>query len=250
MTLDDFASKLRRATDVVFFTGAGISTESGIPDFRSPGGKWTRMQPVYFDDFMSSEEARVQAWQRKKESYQLYKDVQPNIGHTSISDFERRGKLLGLITQNIDGLHSRGGVSDDKIVELHGSDRTVVCLSCRKEFDPDEVLASLGEEFTSPRCDACDGLLKTGTISFGQPMPQAAMQQAQVWSEAADVFIVVGSSLVVQPAASFPVIAKQAGALLAIVNREATHIESLADYSYQGEIGEFFRQLNPLLADA
>ena len=250
MTLDDFAAKLRRADNIVFFTGAGISTESGIPDFRSPGGKWTRMKPVYFDDFMNSEEARVQAWQRKKESYQLYKDVEPNIGHTSISDFERRGKLLGLITQNIDGLHSRGGVSDDKIVELHGSDRTVVCLSCRKEFDPDEVLASLGEEFTSPRCDACDGLLKTGTISFGQPMPPAAMQQAQIWSEAADVFIVVGSSLVVQPAASFPVIAKQAGALLAIVNREATHIEALADYSYQGEIGEFFRELAPLLADA
>ena len=250
MTLDDFAARLRRANDVVFFTGAGISTESGIPDFRSPGGKWTRMRPVYFDEFMSSEEARVQAWQRKKESYNLYKEVKPNIGHTSISDFEKRGKLLGLITQNIDGLHSRGGVSDDKIVELHGSDRTVVCLSCRKEFDPDEVLASLGETFSSPRCDACDGLLKTGTISFGQPMPQAAMQQAQIWSEAADVFIVVGSSLVVQPAASFPVIAKQAGALLAIVNREPTHIESLADYSYQGEIGEFFRKLHPLLADA
>ncbi len=250
MNLDDFAARLRRATDIVFFTGAGISTESGIPDFRSPGGKWTRMRPVYFDEFVSSEEARVQAWQRKKESYQLYKDVEPNVGHTSIGDFEKRGKLLGLITQNIDGLHSRGGVSDEKTVEIHGSDRTVVCLGCGKLFDPDEVLASLGETFTSPRCDACDGLLKTGTISFGQPMPQAAMQQAQAWSEAADVFIVVGSSLVVQPAASFPVIAKQAGALLAIVNREPTHIEPLADYSYQGEIGEFFHTLNPLLADA
>ena len=171
MHLDDFASRLRRATDIVFFTGAGISTESGIPDFRSPGGTWTRMKPVYFDDFISSEEARVRAWQRKKESHQLYKEVKPNIGHTSISDFEKRGKLLGLITQNIDGLHSRGGVSEDKIVELHGSDRTVVCLGCGKDFDPDEVLESLGEEFTSPRCDACDGLLKSGTISFGQPMP-------------------------------------------------------------------------------
>ncbi len=250
MTLDDFASRLRRATDVVFFTGAGISTESGIPDFRSPGGKWTRMRPVYFDEFISSEEARVRAWQRKKESHHLYKEVKPNIGHTSISDFEKRGKLLGLITQNIDGLHSRGGVSDDKIVELHGSDRTVVCLVCGKDFDPDEVLESLGETFTSPRCDACDGLLKSGTISFGQPMPQEAMQQARVWSEAAEVFIVVGSSLVVQPAASFPIIAKQAGALLAIVNREATPIQSLADYSCEGEVGEFFRKLNPLLADA
>lgn len=250
MNLDEFAARLRRATDIVFFTGAGISTESGIPDFRSPGGKWTRMKPVYFDEFVSSEETRVEAWQRKKESYRMYKEVKPNIGHTSIGDFDKRGKLLGLITQNIDGLHSRGGVSDEKIVELHGSDRTVVCLSCGKLFDPDEVMASLGETFTSPRCDACDGLLKTGTISFGQPMPQAAMRQAQIWSEAAEIFIVVGSSLVVQPAASFPVIAKQAGALLAIVNREPTHIEPLADYSYQGEIGEFFHELNPLLADA
>ena len=126
----------------------------------------------------------------------------------------------------------------------------MVCLGCGKDFDPDEVLESLGETFTSPRCDACDGLLKSGTISFGQPMPQAAMQQAQVWSEAAEIFIVVGSSLVVQPAASFPIIAKQAGSLLAIVTGKATPIESLADYSYEGEIGEFFRTLSPLLADA
>lgn len=250
MTLDDLAARIRRTNDIVFFTGAGISTESGIPDFRSPGGKWTRMRPVYFDEFVSSEEARVRAWQRKKESHRLYQEVKPNIGHTSIGDFEKRGKLLGLITQNIDGLHRRGGVSEDRIVELHGSDRTVVCLGCGKNFDPDEILESLGEAFTSPRCDACHGLLKSGTISFGQPMPQAAMQQARAWSEAADIFIVVGSSLVVQPAASFPVIARQAHALLAIVNREATPIESLADYSYRGEIGEFFRRLKPLLADA
>lgn len=250
MNLDDLAARIRHSSDIVFFTGAGISTESGIPDFRGPGGKWTRMRPVYFDEFVNSEEARVQAWQRKKESYQLYKEAQPNIGHTSISTLEKRGNLLGLITQNIDGLHSRGGVSDEKIVELHGSDRTVICLGCSKIFDPDKILAGLGETFTSPRCDTCDGLLKSGTISFGQPMPQAAMQQAQIWSEAAEIFIVVGSSLAVQPAASFPVIAKQAGALLAIVNREATPLESLADYSYEGEIGEFFRKVSPLLNDA
>ena len=250
MTLEDFAARVRRAADIVFFTGAGISTESGIPDFRSPGGTWTRMKPVYFDEFLSSEEARVRAWRRKKESHRLYQEVEPNIGHTSIRDLEKRGQLLGLITQNIDGLHSRGGVSEDKIVELHGSDRTVACLGCGKAFDPDAVLEALGEEFVSPRCDACNGLLKSGTVSFGQPMPREAMQRAQAWSEAAEIFVVVGSSLVVQPAASFPVVAKQAGALLAIVNREATHMDSLADYLYQGEIGEFFRNLNPLLSDA
>ena len=230
------AEWLVRADNPVIFTGAGMSTESGIPDFRSPGGIWSKYRTVYFDEFINSEEARVQAWQRKKESYQLYKEVLPNIGHTSISAFEKRGNLLGLITQNIDGLHSRGGVSDEKIVELHGSDRTVICLGCSKIFDPDKILANLGETFASPRCNACDGLLKSGTISFGQPMPQAAMQQAQFWCDAAETFFVVGSSLAVQPAATFPVIAKQAGALLAIVNREATPLESLADYSFEGEI--------------
>jgi len=250
MTLEDFAAKLRHSTEIVFFTGAGISTESGIPDFRSPGGTWTRMKPIYFDEFLSSEEARVRTWQRKKESHELYKDVKPNIGHTSIGNLEQRGKLLGLITQNIDGLHSRGGVSDEKLIELHGTDRRVVCLNCGKEFDPDTVMESLVGNFESPRCDACAGLLKSATISFGQPMPTAAMQRAQELSEAAEVFVVVGSSLQVQPAASFPVIAKQAGAFLGIINRDPTPIDAMGDYVYQGEIGQFFRDFNPLLTDA
>lgn len=248
--LEAFAAKMRHSTQIVFFTGAGISTESGIPDFRSPGGIWTRMKPIYFDEFLHSEEARIRAWRRKKESHELYKNVKPNIGHTSIGELDRRGKLLGLITQNIDGLHSRGGVSDEKVVELHGTDRRVVCLECGKEFDPDAILESLTEEFASPRCDRCGGLLKSATISFGQSMPVAAMQRAQELSEAADVFVVVGSSLQVQPAASFPVIAKQSGAFLAIVNRDPTPIDPIADYVYQGESGEFFRCLNPLLTDA
>jgi NAD-dependent deacetylase len=249
MELDEFATRLRQFRDIVFFTGAGISTESGVPDFRSPGGVWTKYQPVYFQDFIASEAARIRHWQLKKATYELYKKVQPNIGHYAIRDFEKRGQLLGLITQNIDGLHGISGVSGDKIVELHGTDRLVTCLECGKRFGPARVYEDLGEDFSAPTCDACGGLLKSANVSFGQQMPVKAMQRAQAWSEAAEVFIVLGSSLQVQPAASFPVIAKRNGALLAINNRDETPLDDVADFIYQGGIGEFFGQLNPLLTD-
>jgi NAD-dependent deacetylase len=250
MRPEEFASKLASSRNIVFFTGAGISTESGVPDFRSPGGVWTKYQPVYFQDFIASEAARVRHWQLKKATYELYKKVQPNIGHYAISDFEKRRQLLGLITQNIDGLHGLSGVSDDKIVELHGTDRLVTCLECGKRFEPASVYEPLSENFTAPRCDACGGLLKSANVSFGQQMPLQAMQRAQAWSEAAEVFIVLGSSLQVQPAASFPVIAKRSGALLAIINRDETPLDDLADFVHQGGIGEFFKKLGPLLVDA
>jgi NAD-dependent deacetylase len=250
MRLEEFASKLRSCRDVVFFTGAGISTESGVPDFRSPGGVWTKYQPVYFQDFVSSEPARIQHWKLKKATYELYKKVKPNTGHHAIRDFEKRGQLLGLITQNIDGLHSIAGVSPEKLVEIHGTDRLVTCLSCHKRFEPSAVYESLAEEFSAPTCDACGGFLKSANVSFGQSMPVEAMQRAQSWSEAAEIFVVIGSSLQVQPAASFPVIAKRGGALLAIVNRDETPLDDLADFIHRGAIGEFFNQLSPLLMDA
>jgi NAD-dependent deacetylase len=249
MTLQELAREIRNRGEIVFFTGAGISTESGVPDFRSPGGIWTKYSPVYFDDFVSSEEARVRYWMMKRETHELYKNVEPNIGHRSIAAFEQRDQLLGLITQNVDGLHGIAGVSPEKMVEMHGTDRKVSCLGCGKNFDPEPIYAHLTEDILPSPCDGCGGLLKPATISFGQPMPQAEMKRAQEWSEAAEVFIVVGSSLVVQPAASFPVIAKQNGALLAIINREPTPLDSLADYNFRGPIGEFFTELNPLLTD-
>ena len=249
MTLEEFAARVRSSRDVVFFTGAGISTESGVPDFRSPGGIWTRYQPVYYDEFVASEAARVRYWTMKRETHELYKNVRPNIGHHAIAAFEKRGRLLGLITQNVDGLHGVAGVSADKMVELHGTDRKVSCLGCGKQFDPAPIYDRLKEGIIPSPCDACGGFLKPATISFGQAMPQAAMRRAQEWSAAGEIFIVVGSSLVVQPAASFPVVAKENGALLAIVNREPTPLDDLADYNYRGAIGEFFTQLNPLLAD-
>ena len=249
MQLEQFAAQIRSHRDIVFFTGAGISTESGVPDFRSPGGVWTRYQPVYFQDFLTSEAARIQHWRLKKATYELFKTVKPNIGHYAICDFEQRGQLLGLITQNIDGPHKLAGVTTERLVELHGTDRLVTCLGCGKRFEPADVYESLPEEFSAPTCDACGGFLKSANISFGQQMPAEPMRRAQIWTETADVFIVVGSSLQVQPAASFPVIAKRNGALLAIINRDETPLDDIADYVFHGSIGDWFEQLGRLLTD-
>lgn len=249
MTLEAFAAKIRACRDIVFFTGAGISTESGVPDFRSPGGIWTRYSPVYYDDFVSSAEARLRYWKMKSETHKLYKNVHPNIGHYAIKTFEEKGQLLGLITQNVDGLHGIAGVSKEKIVELHGTDRQVTCLSCGKLFPGEEIYQTLVGDFSLPVCDQCGGFLKPATISFGQSMPVEAMRRAQELSESAEVFIVIGSSLQVHPAASFPVVAKQSGAFLAIINREETPLDELADYNYRGAIGEFFNKLNRLITD-
>src|SRR5262245_2280861 len=249
MELNEFAARLKESHAVVFFTGPGISTESGVPEFRSPGGVWTKYQPVLFQDFLASEAARVQHWQLKKATYELFKTVKPNLGHHAICQFEDRGQLLGLITQNIDGLHKMAGTSETKLVELHGTDRWVTCLRCAKRYQPQDVYEDWHEALPAPTCDSCGGYLKSANVSFGQSMPIEAMQRAQAWSEKADVFIVIGSSLQVQPAATFPVIAKRSGALLAIVNRDPTPIDDIADFVHNGAIGEFFLQLKPLLQD-
>ncbi|HUF41861.1 MAG TPA: Sir2 family NAD-dependent protein deacetylase [Verrucomicrobiae bacterium] len=247
MKLEEFALRVKDAEAIVFFTGAGISTESGVPDFRSPGGVWTKYQPVLFHDFLASEPARIQHWRLKKATYELFKTVKPNLAHYAVCEFEKRGQLLGLITQNIDGLHKIAGTSDEKLVELHGTDRLVTCLECGKRYAPADVYEDLGEEFTAPVCGECGGFLKSANVSFGQSMPVEAMRRAQRWSEQAEIFIVLGSSLQVQPAAAFPVIAQRHGALLAIVNRDPTPLDDLADYVYHGGIGEFFNRLRPLI---
>src|ERR1700675_3313186 len=173
MILQEFAHKIKNRRANVFFTGAAVSSDSGVPDFRSPGGIWTKYSPVYFDEFVSSKEARLRYWTMKRETHELYKNVQPNIGHHSIASFEQRGQLLGLITQNVDGLHAIAGVSPEKMVELHGTDRKVTCLDCGKEFDRAPIYARLVESIIPSPCDGCGGLIKPATISFGQPMPQA-----------------------------------------------------------------------------
>jgi NAD-dependent deacetylase len=247
MTLEEFAARITSAGAIVFFTGAGISTESGVPDFRSPGGVWTKYQPVLFEDFLASESARIQHWQLKKATYELFKTVEPNSAHYAICAYEQRGQMLGLITQNIDGLHKLAGCSEAKLVELHGTDRMVTCLQCDKRYQPADVYENLGETFTAPTCDECGGFLKSANVSFGQSMPVEAMRRAQAWSEQADIFIVLGSSLQVQPAASFPVIAKRAGALLAIINRDPTPLDEIADFVHHGAIGAFFEKLKSSL---
>ena len=249
MTVQEFAAKLRESHEIVVFTGAGISTESGIPDFRSPGGLWTRYRPVTFQEYMSTESARIEAWKRRLETYEAHKNAKPNIGHYFIQSLDQRGKLIGLITQNVDGLHSETGLADEKIVELHGTNRKVICLKCNKFFDPDEVIKRLVGDFSSPKCDACGGILKAATISFGQAMPQEAMRRAQGWTEQAAVFMVMGSSLQVQPAASFPVFAKRNGALLAIINREPTPLDEYAEFVHHGAIGEFCARFGEMIAD-
>jgi NAD-dependent deacetylase len=249
ITLEEFASGIRKSHEIVVFTGAGISTESGIPDFRSPGGIWTRYRPVTYQEFISSEAARIEAWRRRLESHEAQKNAKPNIGHYFVTSLDAKGKLVGLITQNVDGLHGMAGLADEKIVELHGTNRRIVCLKCGKSFDPNEIIKRLVGDFTSPKCDVCGGILKQATISFGQEMPQAAMRQAQQWTERAEIFVVMGSSLQVQPAASFPVLAKRNGAVLAIINREPGPLDDTADFVYTGAIGAFCQKFNALIAD-
>jgi NAD-dependent deacetylase len=249
LSLEEFAAKIRSSNEIVVFTGAGISTESGIPDFRSPGGIWTRYKPVTFQEYVASEEARVAAWKRRLETYDSTRSAKPNIGHYFVASLNLQEKLIGLITQNVDGLHGESGLPEDRIVELHGSNRKVICLGCEKEFDPDVIMKTLVGNFSSPKCDGCGGILKAATVSFGQAMPQDAMRKAEGWTGKAGIFVVMGSSLQVQPAAMFPVIAKRNGALLAIINREAGPLDELADYVYHGAIGEFCQKFNTLIAD-
>jgi NAD-dependent deacetylase len=249
MKAEEFAARIRESDEIVVFTGAGISTESGIPDFRSPGGIWTRYRPVTFQEYMTSESARIEAWKRRLDGWEQYRSAKPNVGHYFVQALGVKEKLIGLITQNVDGLHSMAGLTDDKIVELHGSNRKILCMSCTKEFEPEPIINSLVGDFASPKCDACGGILKSATVSFGQAMPEQAMRIAQGWTEQANVFIVMGSSLQVQPAASFPVMAKRNGALLAIINREEGPLDGMADFVHHGAIGEFCGRFGEMIAD-
>ena len=232
--LREMIADARRA---VVFTGAGISTESGIPDYRSPGGIWTRYRPVDFRDFMRSDEMRREFWRRKFATHGTVAEAEPSRGHRAVAELVRRGKVACVITQNIDGLHQRSGVPDERIVELHGNTTYATCLECAERHE----LAPIREAFMAdqllPLCRACGGLVKTATISFGQQMPAEEMRRAEEETHACDVFLAVGSSLTVYPAAGFPALAKQAGACLAILNREPTELDGLADLVLNREIG-------------
>jgi NAD-dependent deacetylase len=236
--LRGLSSLLERSRRAVVFTGAGISTESGIPDFRSPGGIWTRMAPIEFQDFLNSDEARRETWRRKAESDPVIRNAQPNRGHRAVEALVRRGKVASVITQNIDGLHQASGIADDRIVELHGNTTYAHCLDCATRYEIADMLSAFAKDEKPPRCIRCKGFIKTATVSFGQPMPPEAMRRAEIETLACDLFIVAGSSLVVYPAAGFPELAKRNGAALVIVNREPTHLDSAADLVLAGSIGE------------
>ena len=231
------AALIDAAERIVVFTGAGISTESGIPDFRSPGGIWSRYRPIDFREFVASEPARREYWQRKFAVDPLIDSAEPNRGHRAVAALIAAGKARAVITQNIDGLHQRSGVPAGRVVELHGNGTYARCLSCGADYGLAPLRAAFERDGSVPPCAACGGLVKAATISFGQPMPEAAMRAAEAHASACDLFLSLGSSLVVQPAASFPVLAKHAGAALAILNREPTPLDAIADLVLNRDIG-------------
>ena len=229
------AEWISNAQRAVVFTGAGMSTESGIPDFRSPGGIWATSQPVYFDDFVASQDARYEYWRQKAQLHMDFSASQPNQGHQVIGRWERDGILHRVITQNIDGLHQLAGCQD--VVELHGTARQVRCLDCGYSEDAGRPVSEFLETDEVPSCPECQGIIKHATISFGQQLDATVLQTACQLAEETDLLLVMGSSLVVEPAASLPTIARGNGSRVIIINRDPTDKDPVADLLIRGEIG-------------
>jgi NAD-dependent deacetylase len=235
--LEQLRALLAQSRRAVVFTGAGVSTESGIPDFRSPGGLWSQYRPIEFDEFMASAEARKEYWRRKIETDKVLLKAKPNRGHRAIAKLIESGKASSVITQNIDGLHQASGVPAAKVVELHGNTTYATCLDCGERYELEPIKQAFVADGTLPECTECMGIIKPATIAFGQSMPQAEMHRAQIETVACDLFLSVGSSLVVYPAAGFPVLAREQGAHLVILNREPTPLDNMATLVIRGEIG-------------
>jgi NAD-dependent deacetylase len=235
------ADWLSSASAAVAFTGAGISTESGIPDFRSPNGIWSKVSPVYFDDFLRSPTARHEYWRQKSVTHVEFSGASPNDGHRAIAEWETAGVLRGVITQNIDGLHQEAG--SRRVLELHGTAREIGCLTCGVRFPADPWVQQFLELQTVPDCPDCGGLLKHATISFGQALDESVLQEAMRLSRDSDLFLAVGSSLVVHPAAGLPALAKDNGARLVIINRDPTPLDGLADLVIREAIGPTLSQV-------
>jgi NAD-dependent deacetylase len=240
--IKQIAAKIKQRGKNIIFTGAGISTESGIPDYRSQGGIWDKFRPVYFDEFMSDREAREEYWRRWQELYQGIQQARPNAGHSAIARLDQMGLLEALITQNVDGLHQEAGLADKKIIELHGNTRRIRCMSCRNITATEEIQARLQSGDAAPECE-CGGYLKPDTISFGQAMPVDAVEKATALSHTSDFFLVVGSTLLVQPAAHMPVYAKQNNAFLAIVNLSDTPCDNICDVLIRDKAGKVLQRI-------
>jgi NAD-dependent deacetylase len=228
---------IQEACIVAGFTGAGISTESGVPDFRSPNSPWMRHKPLPYKLFLQSADARREAWRRKFALDDLYGDACPNQGHLGIASLVASGRMPAVITQNIDGLHQASGISEHQVIELHGNATYAKCLVCGRRHELDWVRSHMETTGDPPDCKDCGGVLKSATISFGQTMPAEAMRQARALAASCDLFLVIGSSLVVYPAAAFPLFAKENGARLVIVNRDPTPLDKAADLVIRAEIG-------------
>ena len=245
VVIERVAEWLLQARRAVVFTGAGISTESGIPDFRSPGGVWAKYKPVYYDEFLSSAEARQEYWRQKSEAADDFQRAKPNAGHLAIARWEQAGRVAGVITQNIDGLHQLAG---SRVVhELHGTAREVECVDCQARFEPLASLAEYRASQTPPPCPTCGGRLKSATVLFGQSMPAEAMRASAELAESCDLFLAIGSSLVVYPAAGLPEIASRSGAKLVIINRDPTEQDATAEAVIHETIGETLTRIDEAL---
>lgn len=236
--LGDALDGARRA---VVLTGAGISTQSGIPDFRSPGGIWSRMEPITYQAFVASEDARLEDWRRRFEMADLFAHAEPNAAHRAIAALAADGPVDLVVTQNIDGLHRRAGLAGDQLIEIHGSGDHATCLDCGLTHSIDDAKSAIERTGAAPRCRTCGGLVKAAVVSFGQAMPEAALARAQEASLQADLFIAAGTSLVVYPVAALPPLAKSAGAKLAILSAAATEQDRMADFVIRTPLSETFR---------
>ncbi len=234
--INQLAQKIITGKNCVVFTGAGISTESGIPDYRSQGGIWDKFRPVYFDEFMASKDARIEYWRQKKELYDDLLNAKPNAAHLAVAQLYESGFVQAIITQNIDGLHQQSGIPDEDIIELHGSNRRVRCMSCMETSSIHVAYQRIKNGDLAPEC-TCGGFLKPDTVSFGQSMPVTELQRAVELSKACDIFIVIGSTLLVHPAALLPDYARRAEAFLAIVNLSETPYDAVCDVLIQDKAG-------------
>jgi NAD-dependent deacetylase len=236
--IEQLGDMIAEASVVVPFTGAGISTESGIPDFRSPGGLWSRNQPIPYDAFVARQDARDEAWRRRFALDATFRAARPGRGHRALASLYRAGKIPAVLTQNIDNLHQMSGIADQDVVELHGNTTYARCIGCGKRYELDWVKWCWDRTKHAPHCTACDEPVKTATISFGQPMPEAEMHRAAELAQHCDLMLAIGSSLVVWPAAGLPMTAKNCGAKLVIINNEPTDQDDLADLVIRHDIGE------------
>lgn len=240
--MDDEFKQLRqlieRSHRAVIFTGAGISTESGIPDFRGPKGLCKTVSPIDFNEFVQSEDKRRERWRRQFSGDNSMGDAEPNEGHMAVAKLVQVGKVSHVITQNVDGLHHKSGIPAEQIIELHGNSNYARCLDCETRYELPGLKSAFLANGTIPMCSACGGIVKTATISFGQGMPQREVLLAEEATIACDLFIAIGSSLVVYPAAGYPVTAKRNGAALVIINNEPTDIDPICDLVLHHQIGE------------